>query len=367
MTPRRAFIVDFDGTLIDTDRIKADWKNHFGTKFLKVYPKARSPNKYPIIKKLARLLGTDVNFFMQAPFKKYLFEGVARSISKLKKIGKVLIFSLGDELYQQRKMRSSGIEKIVGKSNVIITQNKKRQIYTLVEDLCNKGFKNISMVDDLSENLETATKAYPKIVGVWVRLGNNKNKYPIIKNSITRETESFKDASDYLLRLVGIIHPSQSGQKLSILKGIKEDQITSLIKITKRDRKIRKNTHDKERFKSIKTFKAWSRRKKIIYTLVNSKGRLLGLAWFSKKKMYNCNFTFAIRIYPPARGKGIGLKFMKMVFEDFKKGHKKLKVWLRTKKGNLSALKLYQKFGFRKISQVEDEIIMTLFNSHALR
>ena len=141
-------------------------------------------------------------------------------------------------------------------------------------------------------------------------------------------------------------------------KGISEGQIRQLVKITKSDSSAKKYTHDPERFKNLTTFRKWQRGK-TIYTLGDKKGNLLGIVWFSRKKnplAPNYPFTFAIRVYPPLRGKGYALKFMKEAFTDFKPKS----VWLTTHIENLPAINLYKKFGFKELNKELNELVMIL-------
>ena len=161
--------------------------------------------------------------------------------------------------------------------------------------------------------------------------------------------------------------------RLSILKGITVNQRRELISNTKRDPEIKINTHDLDRFKSLNTLASWEKRKKIIYTLVDSQLRLRGIIWFGKKSMpkgtgnklrsKKSTYTFAIRIYPPFRGKGLAKKFMKAAIKDFifsNRGAKNSTLWLETIKGNEIAKNLYGKFGFIKNGEIGNEEIMTL-------
>lgn len=136
-------------------------------------------------------------------------------------------------------------------------------------------------------------------------------------------------------------------------------QIKQLIALTKKDKAIRKYTHDAERFNNLSTFRGWQKGK-TIYTLEDKKGGLLGLIWFGKKTnplAPDCPFTFAIRLYPPVRGHGLALKFMREAFDKFK--HKGF--WLTTRRDNLTAIKLYKNFGFRQTHIIRNKILMVYF------
>jgi RimJ/RimL family protein N-acetyltransferase len=85
--------------------------------------------------------------------------------------------------------------------------------------------------------------------------------------------------------------------------------------------------------------------------LVDTRKKLLGVIWFGKK---NGGITFAIRLFPPLRGKGYSATFLQKVMakflksEDYKKMGK-TKIWLKTHSDNISAIKLYTKSDWKEI------------------
>ena len=353
-TNKVAFIVDLDNTLINTDGIKRRWENHFKTGFLDAYKKAKIKKGYPDIQELAKLLSVDPNYFYKTPFKKYLFKDSLKAISTFKKVGKVVVLTLGDKNYQSLKIKNSGIEKMVGPSGVVISQNKKSDIKKLIDSLLKDDFTEVVMIDDISSNLEFASKIYPKTVNVWFRFGKYKNKYPLIKNIVALEAYNLTAVADYLSRFITVIHPPKSNLKLSILAGMDNNCTEDLVGYSKIDHQTKKFTHDYERFKNLKTFETWKSRGKTIYTLINRTGKLMGIIWFSKQTYKNIHYTFAIRTYKPVRGKGIAKMFMKYAFEDFISKNKS-DVWLKMDIDNKVAGNLYIDFGFRRMSDKEGD------------
>lgn len=85
--------------------------------------------------------------------------------------------------------------------------------------------------------------------------------------------------------------------------------------------------------------------------MVDTRKKLLGVIWFGKK---NGGITFAIRLFPPLRGKGYSTTFLQKVMakflksEDYKKMGK-TKIWLKTHSDNISAIKLYTKSDWKEI------------------
>ena len=379
------FLVDVDNTLLDSQKLKdlitQDFQKKFKplgkTDFIKAYDEVNRITGFfdvnQISQNLAKKIGVKStadlqHFFMNVPFEKSLFPKALENIKILQKMGRVIIFSYGDNKYQSAKIEKSGIGKIVGEKNIIIVQNKKKGVVELIGQLKKDKYTNIAIIDDVAEVLVEGYKANSKVVNVWIRYGKYKNKLPIIRSAISQEVNSINEATYFLQNFVASISPKESHLKLAILKIINEDQIKNLIEYTKTDKTIHEYTHDIERFKNPKTFSAWLKRKKIIYTLISTKGRLLGIIWFAKKVKDKYGFTFAIRVYPPARGKGLSQKFMTEVFANFKesiiyKNSKNKGFWLETREDNLRAIKLYTKFGFKKVTTKKKELLMILQNS----
>lgn len=220
------------------------------------------------------------------------------------------------------------------------------------------------VVSTRATTLTEALKKSPQAVTVWIRSGKYKNRFPLIRSSVTYEAKSVADAKKYVKRFVFTLTIPKTHTKLSVLKSISGREVSQLISHTRGDKLIRSQTHDFDRFKSKKTFIVWEKRGKTIYTLIDRGGKLLGIIWFSRKTFKKYNFTFAIRTYPPIRGKGVAYKFLVAVYQNFKTTHKKPNLWLKTEKNNLIAIKLYRSFGFKTVSRDKKntEEIMVLKN-----
>lgn len=140
-------------------------------------------------------------------------------------------------------------------------------------------------------------------------------------------------------------------------KGITKKQIDQLIEYSLVDEMVGKFTHDRDRFKDRKSFDEWIKKGRTITVMTNNKGDLLGIFWEGLKEMplgdKKYNKTFAIRIYGEARGKGLALGFMQRCIKG--KGY-----WLETNDKNEVAKKLYTKFGFKRVGDVNEngEVVM---------
>ena len=385
--PKRVYLIDFDNTLFDTDALKRsiseNFKKRFSDKnlslFWKTYAESIKALRYVDIKEISKDLhkkfgdGSVEDFedlFLKAEFKKFVFKHSDKLIKTLKDRGKVILYSLGDAHYQPTKIKGSGIEKLIGKSNIVILKNKKTAIGGTILKFKASGYNQIIMVDDRADFLEKAKRVDPGCITVWFRFGKYKNILPKDKISIDYETDSSENLIHYLKNFVGILSQRNIKENISILREISKPQIEQLIHSTGKDNLIKKFTHDRERFSSFKAFISWKKRGKKIYVMVGRRNKLLGIIWFSSKtapvrvskllKTSNCGYTFAIRNYPPARSKGLSSKFMYIVFKDFRVSNEK-GVWLSTAKDNVHANKLYTNYGFKKIADLKENRIIYTF------
>ncbi len=397
----RLFIVDFDNTLFDAEKSKNYISSKLSSRamFNRIYKNAKNETGFFVPENVPENLRS---FFLKVPFSKFLFAKTKENILRLQKLGKVVIFSYGDSFYQGLKIKKTGIEKIVGKENVIVVQNEAplanasgifsyasseqnppkrentshlstalRPRFTakadkikgaekLLSDIKKDEYSEVVFIDDVAEVLQRVYEKLPRAITIWIRYGKYRNKLPLLRNSVTFETASFGGAVDFIQRFVSTISPSKSHLKFSVLKNIDGEETKELIAYTGRDKKISACTHDDGRFKNKKTFTAWKSRGKTIYVLTGRAKKLLGIIWFARKKYDTFRYTLGIRIYPPLRGKGLSYKFLKTAFEDFSQDRKNPGYWLAVRKGNTPAEHLYKKYGFIKSGEKGDEIIMTL-------
>lgn len=135
---------------------------------------------------------------------------------------------------------------------------------------------------------------------------------------------------------------------MKINNGLSEKNVGQLIDYANNDETVRKYTSDPKRFKDRENFENWLKKDRKIYSLVDKKGNLMGISWFGAEGE---GFTFALRIYGEARGRGLGYEFLKetmnkfMQLDDYKNA-KNQEWWLETSKENVAAIKIYEKCGF---------------------
>lgn len=168
-------------------------------------------------------------------------------------------------------------------------------------------------------------------------------------------------------------------ENVYVKEGITKKQIQQLINYTNTDELIQETTKDLERFKSIEHFTTWLKKDRTVFVLTDIKDNLLGILWYGRKTLPNKKYllpfsienygvTFAVRIYKPARGKGLSKLFMDKAFDKYKHlleytENKHKGIWLETTKSNLAAIRAYERFGFKIVSNpdTDNRIIMCQF------
>ena len=172
------FLVDVDDTLLDNDRIQEDLKNYiereFGPKFRDQY--------WSIQEKLFEELGyrdylgafqlfrvkhpyehhlvTAANYLVDYPFKQRLYPGALDVLARLRELGRTVILTDGDVVFQPRKIVRSGIFKaVVG--HVLIYVHKEA---SLADVQRRYRAKHYVVVDDKLGILDAIKKAWGKKV-----------------------------------------------------------------------------------------------------------------------------------------------------------------------------------------------------------
>jgi ribosomal protein S18 acetylase RimI-like enzyme len=155
-----------------------------------------------------------------------------------------------------------------------------------------------------------------------------------------------------------------------IAEGITSAQINELVLYSLNDPFVATFTSDRNRFQNIQSFENWSKQGRSIYVLTNENEALLGVIWFGEKGipasgLSSYGITFAIRLYGEARGKGLAVKFMEEAFERYRETEnyymaENKGIWLEVSSNNIAAIKAYEKFGFQKIMDSEQEKILMI-------
>ncbi len=179
------FFVDVDNTLLNNDLVKERIKEALilalGEKeaihFWKYHDEFRAYQKlvdFPVITRIyckekdrntCEL--TISKIFTGIDFSKALYPKAFEVLDYLKTLGKIFIFSEGDEVYQKLKIEKSGIAGKVDK--VYLYKNKLEALPGMVKEYSSS---RLIFIDDRDDKLINIKKLFPKIVTVVVCQGH---------------------------------------------------------------------------------------------------------------------------------------------------------------------------------------------------
>ena len=317
---RRIFFVDVDGTLINADLIKSLWESFLGDGFNNAYRSSKKLFGYLKVDYLSKSLHADRKFFYDMNFKQFLYPHALSFLKRLKKGGNIVIFTQGDRKYQKRKLEVSGITDIVGEDCLSISKDKKSRIKKTVEALKNK-YSTIFFIDDKIDILKEADMINPQTATISIthnskNLGSTKKDKDSGSRHVNFYAASLPETFWFTKRFVASLPQNVLDCKLSVVKGLDDSLLNQLVKFTGSDTQIKKFTRDKERFSDSFSARKWLKGKRHVYALTNSERDLLGIIWLERKSYRKYNYTFAIRLYRPARGKGLAKKFMEIAEKE---------------------------------------------------
>lgn len=188
MEKRAIFLIDVDNTLLDNDCIKAEIKkslikvlgekeaNHFWfhhDKFREDKKLIDFPN---IIRVYCSQNHKDIceltlsNIFDNIEFTHALYPKAIEVLNHLKKLGKVILFTEGDNVYQRKKIQKSNLENFV--DEVLLFEDKWEHLDKIISRY--KG-KEIVLIDDKAGPLIKAKQQFPDIFTIEVCQGHYAN------------------------------------------------------------------------------------------------------------------------------------------------------------------------------------------------
>jgi|SaaInlStandDraft_5_1057022.scaffolds.fasta_scaffold104730_2 ribosomal protein S18 acetylase RimI-like enzyme len=146
-------------------------------------------------------------------------------------------------------------------------------------------------------------------------------------------------------------------------KKFDSSHLKQMVDYAHNDELVINQTSDAVRFSSLNSADNWlNKSKKVFFLLspIDDKKKLAGIIWFEELNLPNSlkeksNWTFGIRIYKNHRSNGLAAPFMKKAFEEFEKLFPNESVWLSTKSFNEVAQKVYSKFGFKKVGELNNK------------
>ena len=153
----------------------------------------------------------------------------------------------------------------------------------------------------------------------------------------------------------------------AVHRGWSDDFEQQLVELSMQSHILKDTPHDaSRRFSSTEMARQWYKdHERTVYTLAHcaideSAPQINGLIWFGKSQRddLDAEYTFAIRMYQGAQGKGLAKPFMKAAHEDFRNNYTGA-IWLETSTDNLAARALYRKVNYSETNIDGTRITMT--------
>jgi hypothetical protein len=158
------------------------------------------------------------------------------------------------------------------------------------------------------------------------------------------------------------------------------NQVKRLIAFTQAEDDPIKLDGDEGRFMSLEQYLAWRQKGRTIYALTDNAGRegnLAGIFWAGQKPLPVRNdyttplnpelytYTYAFRLYGPARGIGISQTVLKTCIDDYvERLTLPTGFWLEVSGLNPAALHMDQKMGYKIASGLNDQNRLVLARSY---
>lgn len=148
----------------------------------------------------------------------------------------------------------------------------------------------------------------------------------------------------------------------TVRQGWSDELARQLVEQSKNDPAITRFTprDSTERFSTLDTATSWYERKSPTIYSLSQAAELAGVIWYSQNPRddLDADYTFAIRMYTLARGKGLAASFMELCENDFRNTVQPNGVWLETDSDNTPAKSLYQKLGYTVTHTTDSRITM---------
>jgi len=158
---------------------------------------------------------------------------------------------------------------------------------------------------------------------------------------------------------------NKNGDQYLLTNNLTTNFLQQLVDFAHTDQQVMTQTSDPSRFTSLTTAQTWLKKtQKKFYLLspTTEPTSLAGVVWFEMlplptqfQEKFQVDWTFGIRVYEKHRHRGLAIPLMEKAFSDFLPNLTNKKVWLSTKTTNSTASSLYEKFGFKKIGELNNK------------
>ena len=111
----------------------------------------------------------DTKTFKDSNLKKYsLYDEILSALPSLASIAELGIFSKGEDVFQNAKLRATGIKNFFQQENVHVFEDKDVNLKNVIERY--KGLK-IFLIDDKLATLYNAKTSSPSVFTIWIKRG----------------------------------------------------------------------------------------------------------------------------------------------------------------------------------------------------
>jgi hypothetical protein len=146
-----------------------------------------------------------------------------------------------------------------------------------------------------------------------------------------------------------------SADGLVVRRGYDEQMIDTIIELSKQPHVMNHAPRDHaERFTDQEAAMRWLEgRERVIYSLAHS-AHVAGLLWFTRTPRYGAEYTFAIRMYEPYVGFGMGVPFAQKAHADFTADYNGA-LWADISVENIASQRLASKLSYEKVLEDRSE------------
>ena len=146
-----------------------------------------------------------------------------------------------------------------------------------------------------------------------------------------------------------------------LYRGWGDDVAQQLVELSQQSHILQYTPNDHgRRFASEQSAHDWYHaHERAVYTL--GEHAIDGIIWFgeSRSDIADGDYTFAIRMYEGAQGKGLARGFMQGAHQDFREQlDYDGAIWLETDIDNVAARALYAKAGYQEVRTVDERVVM---------
>ena len=191
------FLIDVDNTLLDTDAVEADLRRRFAAqigqepaeRYWSIFEELRGQLGYAdYLGALQRLraayphrahLLDAATYLVEYPFAERLYPGALETVHRLRDLGRPVVLSDGDVVFQTHKIRRSGVWDAVG-GDVLVYVHKENELGDVA---LRYPADHYVIVDDKLRILDAIKRRWQsRVTTVFLRQGHYATDVEVLKN-----------------------------------------------------------------------------------------------------------------------------------------------------------------------------------------